>query len=194
MRFYAYLWLREDGTPYYAGKGQKDRAFHSDGHGVHRPKERSRILVFERASEQEALETETELIHNWGRKDLGTGCLRNLSDGGEIPVNLSPESLKKMSAVHKGRHHSIATEFTSESWKGKKRAPFTPEHCQNLSTAKKGINLGHPSYTTPAGIEKMRMAKLGKKFSDETKQRMSASGKAAWLKRKAQGAVQLSPS
>jgi hypothetical protein len=82
-QFYAYMWLREDGTPYYCGKGKENRAFDPKSHKVRPPKDKFRILIFERSSEQEAFETEKELIANWGRKDLKTGCLRNLTDGGE---------------------------------------------------------------------------------------------------------------
>lgn len=82
-KYYAYMWLRADGTPYYVGKGKGNRAFINIGHVVHRPKDRSRILVFERNSEVEAFETEKELILNWGRKDLGMGCLYNHTSGGE---------------------------------------------------------------------------------------------------------------
>lgn len=83
--FYTYLWLREDGTPYYAGKGSGRRAFVSYGHGVHAPADKTRIVVMLRASETEAFVSEIELIRNWGRLDLGTGCLRNRTDGGENP-------------------------------------------------------------------------------------------------------------
>lgn len=82
-KYYAYMWVREDGTPYYIGKGKGNRAFINIGHVVHKPKDRSRILIFERSSEVEAFETEKELIYNWGRKDLGRGCLYNHTDGGE---------------------------------------------------------------------------------------------------------------
>jgi hypothetical protein len=83
MGFYAYLWLRDDGTPYYAGKGSGDRAFvHYERSAIHPPKDKSLIVVMHRSSEQEAFATEIELIRNWGRLDLGTGCLRNLTDGG----------------------------------------------------------------------------------------------------------------
>lgn len=83
-QFYAYLWLREDRTPYYAGKGCGNRAFIKGvGHRQDPPKDRSRILLFPRASEVAAFELERAWIRFFGRKDLGTGCLRNMSDGGE---------------------------------------------------------------------------------------------------------------
>ena len=75
-KFYSYLWLREDGTPYYAGKGCGKRAFVRDDHRIPPPRDRARILILNRDSEDEAFETEKELIFNWGRKDNGTGCLQ----------------------------------------------------------------------------------------------------------------------
>jgi hypothetical protein len=80
--FYSYLWLREDGTPYYVGKGTKRRAY--DSRLYHRPpKDRTRIIVQEFASEEDALFAECFLIALFGRKDLSEGCLINLTDGGE---------------------------------------------------------------------------------------------------------------
>ena len=79
--FYTYLWLREDGTPYYVGKGSGHRAFVSWGHRHPRPKDRSSILIQEFPSERDAFSAEIFLISYYGRKDLGTGCLRNLSGG-----------------------------------------------------------------------------------------------------------------
>lgn len=83
--FYTYLWLRENGTPYYAGKGSGIRAFTSWSHGVHKPETKVRIIVQVFISEEEAFEAEKFLINYYGRLDLGTGCLRNLTDGGENP-------------------------------------------------------------------------------------------------------------
>jgi hypothetical protein len=89
--FYVYLWLREDGTPYYVGKGTgyesltirgRYRAY-SPFHNVKRPKDFSRILVQDYQDEKEALLVERFFISLYGRLDLGTGCLRNFTDGGE---------------------------------------------------------------------------------------------------------------
>jgi hypothetical protein len=80
--FYTYLWLREDGTPYYVGKGHGDRAYTRVGH-KQKPPSIGRMVFYIARDEAEAFENEIALIWYYGRKDLGTGCLRNLTDGGE---------------------------------------------------------------------------------------------------------------
>jgi hypothetical protein len=99
--FYTYLWLREDGTPYYVGKGHCKRAIRKGS-----PQDLTRILIQEHESEQDAFTAEMFLIAYYGRKDLGTGCLRNLTDGGEGGSNPSEETRRKMAAAQLGRHPS----------------------------------------------------------------------------------------
>lgn len=80
--FYTYAYLREDGTPYYIGKGKGRRAFKRE-HRLPVPP-RERILFLKRnLTEEEAFRHEIYMIAVLGRKDLGTGILRNLCDGGE---------------------------------------------------------------------------------------------------------------
>ena len=78
MGFYTYLYLREDGTSYYVGKGMGKRAFSSQHWVPVPPKER--ILIESHASEEEALEAEKLLISYYGRKNNKTGILRNLTN------------------------------------------------------------------------------------------------------------------
>jgi hypothetical protein len=75
--FYTYLWLREDGTPYYIGKGTGNRAYRKSG------PPRDRVVLQPWPDEATAFAYERYLIDFWGRKDQGTGCLINLHDGGE---------------------------------------------------------------------------------------------------------------
>lgn len=93
-QFYTYMWLREDGTPYYVGKGSGLRAYTVHRNTTHRMYAplKERIVIYPAGSENDAFETEVALIWYYGRKDLGTGCLRNLSDGGDGPAGrICPE-------------------------------------------------------------------------------------------------------
>ena len=82
MKFYTYLWLRENGTPYYVGKGSGNRAFIKTGHRVNPPPQERIVLQFFR-NEQDSFFAERFLIALYGRMDLKTGCLANLTEGGE---------------------------------------------------------------------------------------------------------------
>jgi len=82
--YYVYFYLREDFTPYYVGKGVKNRAFRKRNSGIKPPKDKSRIIILHHnLSEVSAFTLERYYIRWFGRKDNGTGILRNRTDGGE---------------------------------------------------------------------------------------------------------------
>jgi hypothetical protein len=92
--FYTYAYLRKDGTPYYIGKGKGKRAFRRQ-RGERRPPSQDRILILKKnLTEEEAFRHERYMIFVFGRKDLGTGMLYNLTEGGEGASGLTrnPES------------------------------------------------------------------------------------------------------
>lgn len=136
--FYTYLWLREDGTPYYAGKGKDNRGFVKENHRCSPPAQNELVIVQEWPSEEDAFEAEKFLIAYYGRRDLKTGCLRNLTDGGEgfSGLRFSEEHRRKLSVARKQRITSQATRVkmsasmkakphTSRGMMGKKHSAST---------------------------------------------------------------------
>lgn len=86
MKRVLYKYLREDGSPYYIGIGLPDRPFAPHKHGGANllPANPLNIVIMETGlSFNEAKELEKYWIAFYGRKDLGTGILRNRTNGGE---------------------------------------------------------------------------------------------------------------
>ena len=109
MTFYTYMWLREDGTPYYVGKGHGARAIRKGSPSL------DRILIQEFESEADAFAAEVFLIAHYGRIDNGTGILRNMTDGGDGASNPSAAVRRKIGDAKLGHKHNLGKRHTEET-------------------------------------------------------------------------------
>jgi hypothetical protein len=131
--YYTYAYLREDRTPYYIGKGKGNRAYKKERREFKPPTDKSRIIFLKQnLTEEEAFKHEIYMIAVFGRKDLGTGILRNMTDGGDGASNRgTPE---QRSETARKANASRTPEQRSEISK-KAQASKTPE--QRSETARK---------------------------------------------------------
>ena len=154
--YYVYAYLRDDGTPYYIGKGKNKRAW-SKGRKdtVYPPRDHSKIVFLEsNLTNIGALALERRYIRWYGRKNQGTGILRNGTDGGEggnghIPSN---ETKDKHSSIMKERINNGTYNYPGLTLKGKKQpkeqvekrmkahigAKRSEETCKNIAAAARG--------------------------------------------------------
>ena len=189
--FYVYQYLREDRTPYYIGKGKNKRAY-VNNRTIKKPIDPNRIqIIKDQLTEIDAFQLEIELIARYGRKDLGTGILRNLTNGGEGVsgrIN-SQESIEKRVKANTGKKRTPAqrermrlaqlnrkektleeklaiSQKISNSLKGKNTGPKSDEHKQKLSDYFTGKSTGPRTEETKQKMRKPKSEAHKKAISD----------------------------
>ena len=176
MSFYVYVYLREDGSPYYVGKGSNGR-WCNKNHRVEVPPPDRVIFPIKDITEEWAHFMEMEFIDQHGRLNDGTGILENLTDGGEgTSGKVTSEATKqKISEANKGKLRSEETKRRiSTACLGKKRPQRSEEHRDKISAHRRGKR--HTEETK----QKIREIKTGVcvgSHTDETKQKISEANK-----------------
>lgn len=124
LGFYVYAYLREDGSPYYIGKGKGIRAWAKE-HSVGLPTNNKIVILEQNLTVTGALALERQMIKWYGRKDLPytdrpPGILRNRTDGGDGAVGPKSEEHKqkqrKKKCVGHGANVSAALRGRKNPW------------------------------------------------------------------------------
>ena len=155
-RFYLYfLFKPDDGSIVYVGKGTGTRASLLRGRRttnlhLHRLIEKGlkSVVALSNLTEDEAFDYERRYIKWLGRRDLETGQLANLTDGGD--------------GVSGHRH---SDEFRAAQSERARSAVYGPEFYRRCSETKRGSN--NPSFGRPGTF-------LGKRHSEETRKKIGA--------------------
>jgi hypothetical protein len=182
MQYYTYAYLREDGTPYYIGKGKDNRAHRRRYKGIKPPKDKNRILILKNnLNEEQAFKHEKYMISVFGRKDLSTGILHNRTDGGEGLSGFTHSEETKQKMMKKTVSENSRKKI-SNALKGR---TISEEHRRKLSDAQKGEK-SHSYGKTPSAETKIKLSvakkgdknpNYGKIASGETRRKLSDANK-----------------
>jgi hypothetical protein len=182
--YYVYSYVRSvdsktapAGTPYYIGKGRGRRTKERHDH-VPIPADQTAIIkIAEHLTEPDAHQLEMLLIYFYGRVDIGTGILRNRTDGGDGVSGrvVSTKTREQISAKHKG---VPKPEWAVAKQRGSKRSPetiaklkarvFTEEWRMKISKSriKNGCTM------TDAGKQRVAEAQRNKVVSEATREKL----------------------
>lgn len=182
-RYYLYRHIRLDkNEPFYIGIGKvyPGTAYYNRAYSKnYRNKYWSNVvsktvynveILFETDNVIEISQKEKEFILLHGRKDLKTGTLVNMTDGGELTYSFGPEELKRRSEQMKGVSY----------FRGKVHSEETKEKMRNSHKNRdysylKGRKLSKEKIQQLSTINKGNKYNLGKKASQEKRDKISKS-------------------
>ncbi len=200
--FYVYIYIDpRNNSPFYVGKGHGRRYFdhlkekHSCNpfkfNKINKIKKETgeypeSILFKTELTEEEAFILEIELIARWGRKNNKTGCLTNLTGGGDgiSGWHHNEEAKKKVSLHQKGipeteeskRKHAETHRNVKKSEETIRKTIESRKWYKHSEETKKNIGDGNRGKIhSEESKEKSRQAHLGHKVSEETKRKQSES-------------------
>ena len=154
--YYTYAYLREDKTPYYIGKGKGSRIY-SKHKRIKPPKDKSLIIFLKKnLTEEEAFKHEIYMIAIFGRKDLGTGILRNLTNGGEGCSGLIHSAERRQAHSERMSGRTFTEEWKQAHSERMSGRTFTEETKKKISEALSGER--HPNYGNTGALSPISKA------------------------------------
>lgn len=178
-----YKFLHE---PIYVGKGKRKRAYYFENRNYVLRLKLEEIgkpiilIITKQLTESESLSLEKKLIASIGRKDLVTGPLCNLSEGGKgsSGYKLTEETKGRMSKAQKLQKPSEETKKKiSKSLQGRVNGPRPKEIKRKISKTLEG--------RTPWNKGKTAWNKGRIGISEKTRTKMAKARTNYWLKKKA---------
>ena len=177
---YVYRHIRLDkNEPFYIGIGSAKnyyRAYGKDNrnkhwHNIVKNTNYEVDILFDNLDDDSARGKEIEFIKLYGRVDLGTGCLVNLTDGGDGCLNkiITKEVAKKMSDSHKGKKHTEECKKRLSEYHKKRLQD--PEMLKKHKESRIGIK-----HKNPMSLEhRIKISENNKNrvITNETKKKMS---------------------
>jgi hypothetical protein len=148
--FYIGIGLKED--PEYKRAYDKFNGRNRMWKGITAKTEYEVHIMMDDLTDEETIAKEIELISLYGRRDLGTGTLANMTSGGE------------------GSRGRIISDEQREKMRGRKHSD---EARRKMSERQMGeLNHNYGKKESPEAKEKNRASNTGRKHSDETKKKM----------------------
>lgn len=193
---YVYRHIRLDkNQPFYIGIGTDSnyqRAYSKNSRNIFwkRVVSKSKYeveILLDNLTKEQAKKKEIEFIALYGKKINKTGCLVNISDGGEGAAGYKHTKEAKIKIAEANKHKDYS--------KIDKSYMQTEEYKNKISKINKGRKMPDSmrkktrlrmlnTNLTEESKEKIRQYKLGKLDSEEVKLKKSISAKIAWEKRK----------
>lgn len=210
--YYVYGLYRPDNSIFYIGKGKGNRinnhvVIARSGRHINKHLQSTILKIekmglsiscrklFTKMSECDALVKEIELIKLYGRRDIKTGVLVNLTEGGEgtsghVVSESARDKLRaaralQISPMFSRRHTEESKAKMSESRKGMAawNKGIKAEEAE-LKKLKDMHDVWRGSKQTPDALAKIKAASLNMWQSPEHREKMAIANAAAWVRRK----------